>query len=80
MLTRDPPMFIDAAAHFLGLQMKRFVAHPDFAAKQNSDSYLASENIKRETSAEEAEEAEKGMEEMSEVYREKGEKLYLPEN
>ncbi|MBO6767480.1 MAG: phosphomethylpyrimidine synthase ThiC [Erythrobacter sp.] len=51
----------------------------DFAAKQNSDSYLASENIKRETSAEEAEEAEKGMEEMSEVYREKGEKLYLPE-
>ena len=51
----------------------------DFAAKQNSDSYLASENIKRETSAEEAEEAEKGMEQMSEVYREKGEKLYLPE-
>ncbi|KWV93737.1 phosphomethylpyrimidine synthase ThiC [Erythrobacter sp. AP23] len=51
----------------------------DFAAKQNSDSYLASENIKRETSAEEAEEAVKGMEEMSEVYREKGEKLYLPE-
>ena len=50
----------------------------DFAAKQNSDSYLASENIKRETSAEEAEEAEKGMEQMSEVYREKGEKLYLP--
>ena len=51
----------------------------DFAAKQNSDSYLASENIKRETSPEEAEEARKGMEEMSEVYREKGEKLYLPE-
>ena len=39
---------------------------------------MASENIKRETSAEEAAEAEKGMEEMSEVYREKGEKLYLP--
>ena len=51
----------------------------DFAAKQNSDSYLASENIKRETSAEEAEEAREGMEEMSKVYREKGEKLYLPE-
>ena len=51
----------------------------DFAAKQNSDSYLATENIKRETSAEEAAEAEKGMEEMSEVYREKGERLYLPE-
>ena len=49
------------------------------AAEQNSDSYLASENIKRETSAEEAEEAREGMEEMSKVYREKGEKLYLPE-
>ena len=51
----------------------------EFAAKQNSDSYLASENIKRETSAEEAEEARAGMEKMSEVYREKGERLYLPE-
>ena len=50
----------------------------DVAAKQNSDSYLASENIKRETSAEEAEEAEKGMEEMSEVYREGGNELYKP--
>jgi phosphomethylpyrimidine synthase len=52
----------------------------DFAAKQNSDSYLASENIRRETSAEEAEEARRGMEEMSEVYRENGERLYLPED
>ena len=52
----------------------------DFAAKQNSDSYLASENVKRETSAEEAEEAREGMEEMSKVYREKGERLYLPED
>jgi len=51
----------------------------DFAAKQNSDSYLASENIKRETSAEKAEEAREGMEKMSEIYREKGERLYLPE-
>ncbi|WP_338447398.1 phosphomethylpyrimidine synthase ThiC [Pelagerythrobacter marensis] len=51
----------------------------DFAAKQNSESYLASESIKRETSAEEAEEAREGMEEMSKVYREKGERLYLPE-
>ncbi len=49
----------------------------NFAAKQNSDSYLASENLRAETSAEEAEEAEKGMEEMSEVYREKGERLYI---
>ncbi|MEN8860823.1 hypothetical protein [Qipengyuania flava] len=47
-------------------------------ARPSSANYLASENIKRETSAEEAEEARKGMEEMSEVYREKGEKLYLP--
>ncbi len=52
----------------------------DIAAKQNSDSYLTSENIKRETSAEEAVEAEKGTEEMSEVYREKDEQLYLPVN
>ncbi|MCH2459188.1 MAG: hypothetical protein MK186_14240 [Henriciella sp.] len=52
----------------------------DFAAKQNSDSYLASENIKRETSAEEAEEAREVMGEMSKVYREKGDKLYLPED
>ena len=51
----------------------------DFAAKQNSDSYLASENVRAETSAEEAAEAREGMEEMSKVYREKGEKLYLPE-
>ena len=51
----------------------------DFAAKQNSNSYLATENIKRETSAAEAEEACEVMEEMSELYREKGEKLYLPE-
>ena len=51
----------------------------DFAAKQNSDSYFATENIRREKLAEEAAEAEKGMEEMSEVYREKGEKLYLSE-
>ena len=48
-------------------------------AKQNPDGYLASENIKRETSAEEAEEAREGMEEMSELYRKKGDKLYLPE-
>ena len=47
--------------------------------EKKSDSYLASENIERKTSAEEVAEAKKGMEEMSEVYREKGEKLYLPE-
>ncbi|ABC64052.1 phosphomethylpyrimidine synthase ThiC [Erythrobacter litoralis] len=52
----------------------------DFAAKQNSDSYLASENIKRETSAEEAEEAREGMSDMAELYKAKGERLYLPES
>lgn len=41
-------------------------------------SYLASENIKRKTSAKEVKEEREGMEEMSEVYREKGEKLHLP--
>ena len=51
----------------------------DFAAKQNSDSYLASENLRAETSAAEAEEAEKGMEQMSEVYREKGDLYLAPE-
>jgi phosphomethylpyrimidine synthase len=49
----------------------------DFAAKQNSDSYLASENIKRETPPEARESAEEGMEEMAEKYREGGD-LYMP--
>ncbi|MDE1467677.1 phosphomethylpyrimidine synthase ThiC [Aurantiacibacter sp. D1-12] len=43
----------------------------DFAAKQNSESYLAA--------AQPVENAEEGMEKMSEVYREKGDKLYLDE-
>jgi len=43
----------------------------DFAARQNSESYLAATAP--------VEDAEEGMERMSEVYREKGEKLYLPE-
>ena len=48
----------------------------DFAAKQNSDpdSFLAA------TSPEAVEEAEKGMEEMSRLYDEKGRRLYLPED
>ena len=37
--------------------MKNTPERRDFAAKQNSDSYLATGNIKRETSAEEAAEA-----------------------
>lgn len=43
----------------------------DSAAKQNSDSYPANEIIKRETSAEETEEAREGIEEMSKARREK---------
>ncbi|MEL7721248.1 phosphomethylpyrimidine synthase ThiC [Citromicrobium bathyomarinum] len=51
----------------------------EFAARQNSDSYLASENLKGENSPDQRAENEKGMETMSEVYRAKGERLYLPE-
>jgi len=51
----------------------------DFAAKQNSDSYLAGENLKGENTPQQRAENEKGMETMSEVYRAKGERLYLPE-
>jgi len=48
----------------------------DFAAKQNSDpdSFLAA------TAPVEGAEAEQGMEEMSKLYEEKGNKLYLPED
>ena len=52
----------------------------EFAAKQNTDSYLASENIKSETPPEERLDAERGMERMSRLYQEKGERLYLPEH
>ena len=51
----------------------------DFAARQNSDSYLASEDLKGENTPQQRAENEKGMETMSEVYRAKGEQLYLPE-
>ena len=52
----------------------------DFAAKQNSDpdSFLAATSPEAVAAA--AEDAEAGMEEMSRVYKEKGEKLYLPED
>lgn len=49
----------------------------DFAAKQNSDCYLASENIKRKTGEDEREVAQEGMEVMAEKYREGGD-LYMP--
>ena len=52
----------------------------DFAAKQNSNSDRASVNIKRETSVRKAEEACGGIEKMSGAYREKDERLYLPES
>ncbi|MEN3972472.1 phosphomethylpyrimidine synthase ThiC [Sphingomicrobium sp. XHP0235] len=51
----------------------------EFAAKQEGESYLKSHDIKRETDAAEAAENREGMEEMSELYRAKGEKLYLEE-
>ena len=49
----------------------------EFAAKQNSESYLAAENIAPETPPKQREEAEEGMERMSEVYRETGSELYI---
>ncbi|MEE4201859.1 phosphomethylpyrimidine synthase ThiC [Erythrobacter sp.] len=52
----------------------------EFAAKQNADSYLASEDLKGENTEAEREANREGMEEMSRVYKEKGERLYLPED
>ncbi|MDY7097966.1 MAG: phosphomethylpyrimidine synthase ThiC [Pseudomonadota bacterium] len=54
----------------------------DFAAKQNQDpdSFLASEKLKGENTAEERAENEAGMEEMAKLYDEKGRELYLPED
>jgi phosphomethylpyrimidine synthase len=49
----------------------------DFAAKQNSESYLASEKIKRENGEDEREVGQEGMEEMHEKYREGGD-LNMP--
>lgn len=48
----------------------------DLSGRCNSDRYFAGENIKLETSAGEA---RKGMEVMSEVFRENSDKLYLPD-
>ncbi|RIV85748.1 phosphomethylpyrimidine synthase ThiC [Aurantiacibacter zhengii] len=49
----------------------------EFAAKQNSDSYLATENVASETPPEAKANAEEGMEEMSRRYKEGGD-LYVP--
>ena len=71
------------SAHFCSMCGPKFCSMKitqevrDFAAKQNSDSYLATENIKRETSPAEAEEAREGMEKMSEKYEEVGRQLYI---
>ncbi len=48
----------------------------EFAAKQNSDSYLATENVAAETPDEAKANAEEGMEEMSRRYKEGGD-LYV---
>ena len=50
-----------------------------FGPERNWGSYRASENSKRGTSADEPEVAREGMDMMSEVYRGKGEWLYLPD-
>ncbi len=49
----------------------------EFAARQNSESFLASENLKGETPPAERKSAEEGMEEMAEKYRDGGD-LYVP--
>lgn len=53
----------------------------DFAAKQNqgADGFIASMQSGAEAAAASREAALKGMEEMSEKYKDMGQKLYLPE-
>ena len=53
----------------------------DFASKQNqsADGFLESEKWGADTAEASRAAALKGMEEMSELYKEKGERLYLPE-
>tara|TARA_A100001391_G_scaffold83275_2_gene54495 strand:+ start:2805 stop:4691 length:1887 start_codon:yes stop_codon:yes gene_type:complete len=53
----------------------------DFASKQNSDpdSFLEATKSGADTAEASRQAALKGMEEMSELYKEKGERLYLPE-
>ena len=52
----------------------------DFASKQNqsAEGFIASEKLGAETAAASKAAAEEGMREMAEVYKEKGERLYLP--
>lgn len=52
----------------------------EFAGKQNqsAEGFIASEKLGAETAAASKAAAEQGMREMAEVYKEKGERLYLP--
>jgi len=54
----------------------------DFASKQNqsAEGFLASEKLGTETAAASKAAAEEGMREMAKVYKDKGDRLYLPED
>ena len=51
----------------------------DFAGRQNTDGFIANAQTGAEAAEASKQAALKGMEEMSQLYKEKGEKLYLPE-
>lgn len=88
---RKPRISAPCVAKFCSMKITQEVR--DFAAKQNqgADSFLAAtadddghavrpEPAEGQTEALSKEEAEQGMEKMSALYKEKGEKLYLPED
>jgi len=54
----------------------------DFASKQNqsAEGFIASEKLGAETAAASKASAEKGMREMAKIYKDKGDRLYLPED
>ena len=54
----------------------------DFASKQNqsAEGFIASEKLGAETAAASKAAAEEGMREMAKVYKDKGDRLYLPED
>lgn len=62
------PLALCALFHYDKLRAIGLGEVRDFAAKQNSESYLANEDLKGENSAEERAENEAGMEEMGRVY------------
>ncbi|MGB7373902.1 phosphomethylpyrimidine synthase ThiC [Pontixanthobacter sp.] len=65
---------------FCSMQISQEVR--DFAAKQNQspEGFLASEKLGSETAEASRKAAEEGMREMARVYKDKGERLYLPES